>query len=217
MPRQVKQLRPLPILVSEARSCLTLRRILDIVVSAIALTCLSPLLAAIAIVIKLDSLGPVVFCQVRVGMGFRRFEIYKFRTMVVDASARGPAITVGDDSRITRVGRVLRRWKLDELPQLINVLRGDMSLVGPRPEVPKYVELFREAYEHILSVRPGLTDPASIAYIAESEILARASDPEREYITTILPRKIRLSREYVRERSLPGDISLLFKTLGRLF
>lgn len=202
---------------SDAIACLTLRRIFDVVVSAAALTCLSPFLAAIAIAVKLDSRGPVIFRQVRVGMGFRRFEIYKFRTMVVDAPARGPAITVGADPRVTRVGRVLRRWKLDELLQLINVLRGDMSLVGPRPEVPQYVELFREAYQHILSVRPGLTDPASIEYIAESDILARASDPEHEYITTILPRKIYLAREYVSARSLTGDITLLFKTLGRLF
>jgi lipopolysaccharide/colanic/teichoic acid biosynthesis glycosyltransferase len=216
MPRQDK-LPDLPTFVLSATVCLALRRILDVVASSTALMCLSPLLAAIAILVKLDSRGPVIFRQVRVGMGFRIFEIYKFRTMVADAPARGPAITIGADSRITRVGRVLRNWKLDELPQLINVLIGDMSLVGPRPEVPKYVELFREAYQHILSVRPGLTDPASIKYIAESEILARASDPEREYITAILPRKIHLAREYLRERSLTGDIRLLFKTVRRLF
>lgn len=192
------------------------RRILDIAVSASAVICLSPLLLGIALAVKLDSRGPVIFRQVRIGKKFRIFEIYKFRTMVADAPTQGPSITVSGDARITRFGRVLRRTKLDELPQLVNVLRGDMSLVGPRPELPKYVELFKKEYEQILSVRPGLTDPASIEYIDESEVLARASDPEREYITAILPRKVSVSGKYVASRSVTGDIRLMLKTVRRL-
>jgi lipopolysaccharide/colanic/teichoic acid biosynthesis glycosyltransferase len=196
---------------------LTIQRVFDIMVSLLLLSCFAPLLAAIALTVKLDSAGPIIFKQTRVGKDFREFVIFKFRTMVADASIRGAPITVGQDWRITRVGKVLRRWKIDELPQLINVLKGDMSLVGPRPEIPKYVELFHDSYKHILSVRPGVTDPASIEYLDESTLLGCASDPESEYIRSILPRKLALAHEYVLRRSLRYDIILIFKTLGRLF
>src|SRR5690349_10756027 len=149
-----------------------MKRIFDLVVAGAALVMLSPLLALIAVAIMLESDGPVIFRQTRVGLNFRPFEILKFRTMVKDASLRGPRLTSEGDPRITRVGRVLRRWKLDELPQLVNVLHGQMSLVGPRPELPEYVEKFRDEYATILSVRPGLTDPSSIQYLSESVLLA---------------------------------------------
>ena len=147
----------------------------------------------------------------------RRFRVWKFRTMVVDADQLGPPLTAGDDPRITRVGRWLRKTKLDELPQLLNILKGDMSLVGPRPEVPKYVEMLRDDFESILVVRPGLTDLASIKYRDESAVLEQASDPEHEYITRVLPDKIELAREYVRRSSLWMDFRLIILTLFRLF
>jgi lipopolysaccharide/colanic/teichoic acid biosynthesis glycosyltransferase len=141
-----------------------MKRLFDIVASAAGLILLSPVMLLTALLIKLDSRGPVFFKQQRVGKGFRPFLIYKFRTMVEDAPQRGSSITVGADPRITRIGRFLRKTKFDELPQLINVLKGDMSLVGPRPEVPRYVEMFRDDYEEILRVRPGITDTASLKY-----------------------------------------------------
>src|SRR5207253_6817635 len=152
-----------------------------------------PLFVVVAILIRADSPGPVFFAQERIGKGFRPFWIYKFRTMVKDAAQRGGALTASGDPRITRVGQILRNTKIDELPQLINVLRGDMSLVGPRPEVRRYVELFRHDYEEILRVRPGITDLASLKYRDESALLAVAADPEQEYITRVLPDKITLA------------------------
>ena len=152
------------------------KRVFDIVVSAAALTLLWPVLLVVAAAVWLDSGSPILFAQQRVGRGFRCFTVWKFRSM---RSARGSLITASGDSRITRVGRVLRQTKLDELPQLWNVLRGNMSLVGPRPEVPQYVELFRSRYQHILSVRPGITDPAALAFIDEERLLARSPDPAR--------------------------------------
>ena len=153
------------------------KRAFDILVSVAGLIVLLPLLLLVATAIKLDSSGPVFFRQWRVGRKFRRFGIYKFRTMIDDAFDRGLPITVGRDSRITRVGKILRKTKIDELPQLLNVLKGDMSLVGPRPEVPRYVELFRPDYEHILKVRPGLTDLASLKYSDEASILGQSANP----------------------------------------
>ena len=189
----------------------------DIIVAFVGLLFLSPLLLLVAFLIKIDSRGPVFFRQERIGRGFRPFHIYKFRTMVEDASRIGGSITFGIDPRITRVGRVLRKTKIDELPQLINVLRGEMSFVGPRPEVRQYVELFRQDYEEILKVLPGITDLASLRYRHEAEILGRFEKPEEEYVKRVLPEKIRLAKEYVRRSSLLLDITLIFKTILRVF
>lgn len=191
-----------------------MKRAFDIVTSGLGLVLLAPLLASIACVIRLDSRGPAFFRQPRVGLRGRTFRIYKFRTMRMDADRRGPEITVGNDPRVTRAGAVLRRWKLDELPQLINVLVGDMSLVGPRPEVPSYVELWDDrTRDVILSVRPGITDPASIEFRNESELLAGAADPVRTYVEVIVPRKNRLAVAYVESASLWTDLKILFRTL----
>src|SRR5215813_10854782 len=194
-----------------------MKRILDIVVSSIGLICLLPLLLVVALLIKLDSTGPVFFRQTRMGRRFRPFQILKFRTMVQDSSTRGKSFTVGDDPRITRVGWFLRKTKIDELPQLINVLRGEMTFVGPRPEVPQYVELFRKDYEEILKIRPGVTDLASIKYRDEAALLGQSDNPEEEYITRVLPDKISLGKEYIRRSSVFFDLTLMFKTFLRLF
>jgi lipopolysaccharide/colanic/teichoic acid biosynthesis glycosyltransferase len=183
----------------------------DFLCAFLGLLILSPLLLVIAIAIKLSSRGPVFFRQERVGMNFQPFQIMKFRTMYEGLD--GPLITASSDRRVTRVGRILRRIKLDELPQLWNVLKGDMSLVGPRPEVEKYVGQFRKDYEEILSVRPGITDPASIAYRREDVMLAVSDSPEAKYVTDILPKKIAMSKEYVRTRSFVGDFILIVRTI----
>ncbi|MGD9722113.1 MAG: sugar transferase [Pirellulales bacterium] len=194
----------------------TSKRLLDMTAAGLGLVLLSPLMLALALAIRLDSRGPVLFVQRRMGRNFVPFGVYKFRTMVTDAERRGSQITAGDDARITRVGRLLRASKLDELPQLFNVLRGEMSVVGPRPEVPKYVEMFRQDYALVLSVRPGLTDPASIKYRDEASVLGASPDPEREYVERILPDKIALARAYVAQASLLGDLGLVLKTLVRI-
>ena len=193
-----------------------MKRAMDIVVAAVALVLLAPLLAGIVIAIKLDGPGPVIFCQERVGRNFRRFWIYKFRSMVCDAAAKGPPITTDGDPRITRLGRWLRRTKLDELPQLWNVLRGDMSLVGPRPELPKYVFRFEAEYRDLLKVRPGLTDPSSLKYADEARWLTDAADPEEVYVGRILPDKLAIARQYVRAASLMVDLKLIALTLLRI-
>jgi lipopolysaccharide/colanic/teichoic acid biosynthesis glycosyltransferase len=174
--------------------------------------CLVPGLL-VACAIKLTSRGPVFFRQERIGRGFRPFRIYKFRSMVQDGPKRGSLVTFGNDPRITSVGRFLRASKIDELPQLINVLLGDMSLVGPRPEVRKYVEMFHTDFQDVLRVRPGITDPASIKFRHEAEILGRAQDPEREYVEHILPEKIRLAKDYVRNASVWRDFVIMLKTI----
>jgi lipopolysaccharide/colanic/teichoic acid biosynthesis glycosyltransferase len=192
---------------------LLLKRTFDILVGSLALAMLSPLLAIVAAVVRLGSSGPVLFRQERLGRAGRPFMILKFRTMVKDAPTLGGPITFGDDPRITRAGRWLRRTKLDELPQLFNVLRGDMSLVGPRPEVPRYVEMFRQDYDEILRVRPGVTDLASLKYVDEAAILGQAADPEEEYVRRVLPEKIRLAHEYVRRQSLLLDLAVIGGTM----
>ena len=194
-----------------------IKRTFDIIVSFLGLVILTPLLLLLAVVIKLDSRGPIFFRQERIGKGFRPFFIFKFRTMVQIVSDQGRLITVGDDPRITRVGRFLRKSKFDELPQLINVLRGDMSLVGPRPEVRRYVELFRKDYEQILKIRPGITDLASLKYHNEAAVLERFENPEAEYCNRILPDKISLSKEYVKNSSFIFDLALIVKTLPKIF
>jgi lipopolysaccharide/colanic/teichoic acid biosynthesis glycosyltransferase len=188
----------------------------DFVAALLGLVLLCPLLLLVALLIKLDSPGPALFRQERIGKGFRPFRIYKFRTMVHDAPGIGGPITFGADPRITRLGLVLRQTKIDELPQLINVLRGEMSFVGPRPEVRPYVELFRADYEEILQVIPGITDLASVQYHHEAEVLGRFEDPEAAYVSRILPEKIKLAKEYVRRSSLFFDITLILKTFLKL-
>jgi len=188
------------------------KRVFDVVAAAAGLLLIAPLLAVVPLLIRLDSAGPVIFRQTRIGRGFRPFTIYKFRTMTAAGRPGGP-ITVSGDPRITRVGRWLRASKIDELPQLFNVLLGDMSLVGPRPEVPEYVDIFRDRYARLLQVRPGITDPASLRYRNESALLAGAADPEVEYRQRILPDKLRLSIEYAERATLKTDIALIFQTL----
>lgn len=189
------------------------KRAMDIVLSACALAILCPLLLLIALAIWIDDPGPVFYRQVRVGRNGKTFRIFKFRSMVMDADKKGLAITVGRDSRITRVGAVLRKTKLDELAQLLNVLFGQMSFVGPRPEVPKYVELYTPYQRQVLLVRPGITDYASIAYRNENDLLAGAPDPETMYIEQIMPDKIELNMKYLREISPLADIRLILKTI----
>jgi lipopolysaccharide/colanic/teichoic acid biosynthesis glycosyltransferase len=192
-----------------------LKRLFDIAVSALALLGLAPLLLALALWIRLDSHGPVFFRQQRVGRHGVPFHIHKFRTMA--DGAPGLPITVGADPRITRAGAWLRRTRLDELPQLWDVLRGRMSLVGPRPEVPRYVAHYPPALRaQVLSVRPGITDPASLANLDEAALLAAATDPEREYIERILPAKLQRAANYARHATLASDIALLWRTLRAL-
>lgn len=189
------------------------KRATDIVLSACALAVLWPLLLLIALAIWIDDPGPVFYRQVRVGRNGKTFRIFKFRSMVMDADKKGLAITVGRDSRITRVGAVLRKTKLDELAQLLNVILGQMSFVGPRPEVPKYVELYTPYQRQVLLVRPGITDYASIAYRNENDLLAGAPNPEAMYIEQIMPDKIELNMKYLREISPLADIRLILKTI----
>lgn len=193
-----------------------MKRLFDFLCCLIALLALLPLFVILAIAVKLSSRGPVIFAQERVGRGGRRFRLYKFRTMVADAAQRGPAITRGGDARVTSVGRVLRRFKLDELPQLWNVVKGDMSIVGPRPEVPKYVAMFPNEYERVLSVRPGITDLATLEYRDEEAILMRAADAEKFYVETVLPAKLKLNLQYLEERNFCYDLKLILQTLGRI-
>ena len=194
-----------------------MKRTFDIGVSFVGLILLSPLMLLAALAIKLDSPGPIMFRQKRIGKGFHPFLIYKFRTMVQGASDRRRSLTVGDDPRITPTGRLLRRTKIDEIPQLINVLKGDMSFVGPRPEVPEFVELFRSEYEEILKVRPGITDLASLKYRDEAAVLEQSENPEEEYLRRVLPDKINLSKEYIRRSSFFFDLTLILKTVRKLF
>ncbi|MEK8049873.1 sugar transferase [Ideonella sp. DXS22W] len=190
------------------------KRLFDLIGAGIALLLLSPVLLAVALWIRLDSPGPVFFRQERVGRGGRAFRIHKFRTMRVDAPALGPAVTVGRDARITRAGHWLRHYRIDELPQFIDVLQGTMSLVGPRPEVPQYVAHYPEALrQQVLAVRPGITDPASLAGLDESTWLATAADPERTYIEQILPAKLALQADYARRATLVSDLAVLWRTL----
>lgn len=193
------------------------KRLFDFLAAFWGLLLLSPLFAAIALLIKFDSRGPVFFKQIRVGRNFRPFHLYKFRTMVPDAYQRGGELTVGLDPRVTRVGQVLRQFKLDELPQLYNVLKGDMSLVGPRPEVPFYVEKFKEDYLEVLKVRPGLTDLASLKFIDEQGVLGKAANPEEEYTHRILPEKIRLAKLYIEHGSFLFDLAVIGQTLLQIF
>ena len=194
-----------------------LKRLFDIIFSLVGLLLLLPLFVFIVVRIKLDSKGPIFYRGKRIGRFGKPFRIYKFRTMFVDADRmRGSPSSGDDDPRITEFGRSLRSYKLNELPQLINVLKGEMSFVGPRPEVEQYVNIFTEEEKAILSVRPGITDYASIKFHNEGEILAGSPDPDKAYEEVIRPEKLRLQLEYIRNHSLWVDFKLLFKTLGML-
>ncbi|MFB6259058.1 MAG: sugar transferase [Flavobacteriales bacterium] len=192
-----------------------MKRCFDIIASFLGLLVLSPLFIVLIVLIPLDGEGPPFFRQVRVGKEGKHFGLLKFRTMVPKAEKEG-RLTIGADPRITRIGAFLRKYKLDEFPQLINVLKGDMSLVGPRPEVPEYVAYYDEEQQKVLTVRPGLTDEASLAYLREGELLRQADDPDRVYLEEILPEKLKLNLRYVRERSMKKDLSLIWRTLRRI-
>ena len=193
-----------------------MKLLFDLTFSLIGLIVCLPLLIFITILIKLDSKGSVFFIQKRVGKNFKLFNLYKFRTMVADASQRGLQITADGDPRITRVGRFLRKTKIDELPQIINVLKGDMSFVGPRPEVPKYVEMFRDDYKNILKVKPGITDYAAIEFRNEENVLKKFENPEEGYIKEVLPLKIKLYKKYIEDKSIFSDVKLIVLTLMKI-
>ena len=192
-----------------------LKRIFDITLSLFGLIILLPFMLIIAILIKLDSKGPVFFKQIRVTKNGREFKIFKYRTMRV-GSDKYSQITVGKDNRITKIGAFLRKYKLDEIPQLINVLLGDMSLVGPRPEVPKYVALYTDEQKEILKVRAGITDYASIEFSDENDLLASEEDPEKAYIEKVMPKKIELNKKYISEISMLTDIKIILITIKKI-
>ena len=193
-----------------------MKRLFDVVASGCGLLVLSPLFLLLAVWIKLDSAGPVFYRQTRVGRHNRDFRLYKFRSMRVGADRQGLITVGGHDPRITRSGYFIRKYKLDELPQLINVFIGDMSLVGPRPEVRKYVDMYTPEQLHVLDVRPGITDMASIRYRNENELLAQAADPDRYYVEVILPDKLHINLKYVARHSFWFDIRLIFKTFKEI-
>lgn len=189
------------------------KRLFDLSIVIPGMLLLLPFFGLISVWIKLDSRGPVFFRQIRIGHRGRPFDIWKFRTMILNAEQNGSQLTVGDDPRITRCGRYLRKYKVDELPQLLNVLLGDMSLVGPRPEVPKYVCLYTDEQRSILAQKPGITDPASIKYWCENELLDQSKNPERTYLEDIMPEKIRINAEYMLHANLWSDIKVVLKTI----
>jgi lipopolysaccharide/colanic/teichoic acid biosynthesis glycosyltransferase len=193
------------------------KRAFDLASSAVGLVLLAPLLAMVACCIKLTSRGPVLYRQIRIGRNGRPFSILKFRSMAERASAEDRSITVAGDPRVTKIGKLLRRYKIDELPQLWNVLRGDMSLVGPRPEVPIYISYYTPEQRTVLSARPGITDPASLAYRHEEELLATHCEPERFYRTEILPDKLARNRAYLRNVTLQNDLVIILETMGSAF
>jgi lipopolysaccharide/colanic/teichoic acid biosynthesis glycosyltransferase len=192
------------------------KRIFDLFFSLVGILLLLPLFLAISIWIKLDSPGNVLFRQIRIGRFGREFSIYKFRTMVADAESKGKQITVAKDTRITRSGQFLRKYKLDELPQLFNVVKGEMSLVGPRPEVPKYVAYYTAEQRRVLDVLPGITDPASIKFRNESELLEDTANPENVYINEIMPQKLELNMQYLGKDNLGFALLIILKTLQQV-
>ena len=193
-----------------------LKRLFDIKVSFIGILVLSPILLLIALLIKLDSPGQIFYRGVRIGKDGKAFRIYKFRTMVVNAEKLGGPSTAGDDARVTKIGKLIRKYKLDELPQLLNVLEGDMSFVGPRPEVPLYVNMYTEEEKAILTVQPGITDWASLWNPDEGSILAGSTDPEKAYMEKIRPTKLKLQLKYVKEHSFLTDIKIIFLTILKI-
>jgi lipopolysaccharide/colanic/teichoic acid biosynthesis glycosyltransferase len=194
-----------------------IKRLFDIIVALIGVIILSPFLLIIALLVIIDSRGAVFYSQIRVGKGMKEFKLLKFRTMYADSDKKG-LLTVGmRDSRITRIGYSLRKYKLDELPQLFNVLIGNMSIVGPRPEVPKYVAMYTDEQKKVLSVRPGITDYASIVYSNENELLANATYAEEVYVNKIMPSKLKLNLKYIDEMSFMTDFGIILRTLGKVF
>ena len=193
------------------------KRVFDFTASLFGLVLLFPVFVVIAFLIKVSDGGKVFFRQTRVGQNGKPFKIYKFRTMVEGAERMGAQVTKEDDPRITKIGRFLRKYKLDELPQLINVLKGEMSLVGPRPEVPKYVNFFKEDYKEILKVKPGITDFASLEYKDENVLLKGTENPEEVYLKEVLPKKIEYYKKYVREMSFLTDLKLILRTVVEIF
>jgi putative undecaprenyl-phosphate galactose phosphotransferase len=191
-------------------------RFFDFILSLVGLVVLAPIFIVLAIWIKTDSKGPVFYKQVRVGQNGIDFGLFKFRSMVVDADKKGLITVGGRDPRITRSGYFIRKYKLDELPQLINVLVGDMSLVGPRPEVRKYVELYTDEQQKVLSVKPGITDYASIEYMDENEILGKSNDPEKTYIEEIMPEKIKYNMKYIQNKNVSEYFKIIFLTLLKI-
>ena len=191
-------------------------RFFDFILSLVGLVVLAPIFIVLAIWIKIDSKGPVFYKQVRVGQNGINFGLFKFRSMVVDADKKGLITVGGRDPRITRSGYFIRKYKLDELPQLINVLVGDMSLVGPRPEVRKYVDLYTDEQQKVLSVKPGITDYASIEYMDENEILGKSSDPEKTYIEDIMPEKIKYNMKYINNKNLFEYFKIIFLTVLKI-
>lgn len=201
-------------LMKKKKAALFFKRCFDITASFFGILFLLIPFAAVAIAVKCSSRGPVFFRQVRVGKNGRKFRIYKFRTMVADAEKKGMQITVGGDSRVTGIGRVLRKTKVDELPQLFNVFAGQMSFVGPRPEVPHYVDMYSDYQKNVLRIKPGITELASIVYRDENDVLAKSEDPERTYIEEIMPEKIKLNMQYMQKMNVFYDIYLIFRTFA---
>ncbi len=190
-----------------------MKRLFDIILSSFGILLLSPILVIIAALVKISSKGPVFYRQVRVGKGNEDFRIFKFRTMYTGSDKKGLLTVGGRDPRVTKVGYYLRKFKLDELPQLFNVFTGEMSLVGPRPEVRKYVDYYSDSDMEVLSVRPGITDYASIAFRNENDILKESEDPERKYIEEIMPIKLGLNKKYIAEKGMFKDLSIILKTI----
>lgn len=194
-----------------------MKRFLDIFLSLIVITILLPFFLILAIIIAIESQGGAIYRQIRVGRNNKDFKLYKFRSMRNGADKQS-LLTVGyKDERITKIGYFIRKYKLDEFPQLINILKGEMSIVGPRPEVRKYVDLYDEEQRRVLSVRPGLTDYASLKFIDENKVLSEVSDPESYYINTIMPEKIRLNLEYIDNQSAFEDLKIIWKTIMKIF
>jgi len=192
-------------------------RLFDVLFSVVGLIVLSPLFFVLAIWIKLDSNGPVFYKQIRVGKDNRDFYLYKFRSMVINSDKKGLITVGGRDPRVTRSGFLIRKYKLDELPQLINVIKGEMSFVGPRPEVRKYVDMYNEEQKKVLTIKPGITDYASIEYFEENILLGEAEDPEKVYIEQIMPEKILYNLKYINNRSLKEYFNIIFLTIGKIF
>jgi len=193
------------------------KRTFDLVFSLVGFICLLPVFLFIAFSIKIIDRGRIFYIQKRMGVNFQPFNFYKFRTMIDDADKVGPLITGSNDPRITIIGGFLRKYKLDELPQLVNVIKGDISMVGPRPEVEKYVSLFKNEYQDILQIKPGITDFAALHYRNEEAIMAKYEDPHKVYIEQILPEKIKLYYKYINSMSLITDIKIIFATIGSIF
>lgn len=204
-------------ILSQKQITLVVKRMYDIVFSALGLLVLAPLFIIIAILIKGDSPGPVFYRQTRIGKDGKEFQIYKFRKMHEDVGDSGLNLTTTNDPRLTRIGAWLRKTKIDELPQALNVLKGDMAVVGPRPETPNYVEIYTPEQRQVLKVKPGITDYASIYFIDEGDLLEQAADTEKYYIEAIMPQKIRLNIKYIQDMSFNTDMKIIYKTFRNLF